>query len=42
MKCGGLGALLGDAGDSWTRTAVLSSVGKSGQELIEILAGKER
>ena len=31
-----------DAGDSWTRTAVLSSVGKSASVLIEILAGKNR
>ncbi|MGD0040563.1 MAG: HEAT repeat domain-containing protein [Isosphaeraceae bacterium] len=31
-----------DAGDSWTRTAVLSSVGKSAPVLIEILAGKNR
>ena len=29
-----------DAGDSWTRTAVLSSVGKSAPLLIESLAGK--
>ncbi len=31
-----------DAGDSWTRTAVLSSVGKSADQLVAILAGKNR
>jgi len=31
-----------DAGDSWTRTAVLSSVGKSAHQLVEILAAKDR
>ena len=31
-----------DAGDTWTRTAVLSSVGKNSPVLIEILAGKNR
>ncbi len=36
-----LGSLaMRDAGDPWTRTAVLSSVGKGAPVLIEILAGK--
>ena len=30
-----------DAGDSWTRTAVLSSVGKNAPQLVDILAGKD-
>src|SRR5271157_459400 len=36
------GLAVRDAGDSWTRTAVLSSVGKSAHQLVEILADKNR